>query len=145
MTLVQKHFDKIFYEKAQKDLLKRGFKEIGNGSSRVGFRRGNIVVKVPYNSGGYRDNIMEAYAYRLYRKNPDSQSRVYAPCRLLPNGCLLMVFVERLERLEMPGWTHIIDGAQCGKYKDRIVCYDSAYNLYYDGDMRANALEWAGV
>jgi hypothetical protein len=145
--LVQKSYNQGFYENIRADLPKQGFKQIGWGSSRYGFQRGNIVVKVPHNQGGYYDNIMEAYAYHLYRKKPDSQGRVFAPCRLLPNGCLMMVFVDRKLRTEMPEWTHIIDGAQCGVFKDRIVVYDSAYNLYYDDDelIKKKSVEWAGV
>jgi hypothetical protein len=143
--LAQKSFDPAFYNEVRNDLIKRGFKGLGNGSSRYGYQRGKVVVKVPHNEGGYYDNIMEAYAYHTYRKAPDDIGRVFAPCRLLPNGCLMMVFVERKERYEMPDWTHFIDQAQCGTFKDRIVVYDSAYNLYYHGDIRKNSIAWAGV
>jgi hypothetical protein len=144
-NLLQKHYDVGFYERYRMELSEKGFVRLGQGASRTAYIRGKIVIKTPHNQGGYVDNIMEAYAYRTWRNKADNRGRIFAPCRLLPNGCLMMVHVKRMDRLDMPDWTHSIDGAQCGKYKDRFVVYDSGYDLYYTDDVRERSIDWAGV
>lgn len=123
------------------ELSRRGFAYLGCGSFRRGFRRGNIVIKVPYCHQGFEDNITEAYVYRQFRNNPNEKGFVFAPCRLLPNACLMMPYVSA--RCVMPDWTFNIDNQQCGEYKGRIVAYDSAYNI--SQTVIGEALSWAGV
>ena len=91
---------------------------------------------------GLVDNIAEAYAYNKYRKSPDVNGIVYAPCRLLRNGCLMMVYVEYSHEPDMPKWIGYIDGCQCGRFNGRAVVYDSGTDLHRE---RADALRWAGM
>ena len=140
--IVQKKFDEAYFKKCRDILLNRKFNKIGCGASRYGFQRGNVVIKVPYNAGGYTDNIMEAYMYNQWRKEPDMKGRFYAPCRLLPDACLMMMFIKRGAYHELPDWLVSMDGGQGGKYHDRIVAYDSAYNIT---DMKPYAMRWAGL
>lgn len=141
-TLVQKQFDVIYFKEYQSSLLKRNFEKLGNGASRYGYKRGNIVIKVPYNHGGFVDNIMEAYVYRQHRNSPDQYGRFFAPCRLLSNACLMMVFIERKSWGDLPDWAQGMDGGQAGEYKGRLVSYDSAFDIT---NQRMSALEWASL
>ena len=141
-TLVQKQFDVIYFKEYQSSLLKRNFEKLGNGTSRYGYKRGNIVIKVPYNHGGFVDNIMEAYVYRQHRNSPDQYGRFFAPCRLLSNACLMMVFIERKSWGDLPDWAQGMDGGQAGEYKGRLVSYDSAFDIT---NQRMSALEWASL
>jgi hypothetical protein len=107
-----------------------GFEHIGFGSFRQTFMRGNIVVKVPRNPDGITDNMMEAMAWRKYKSKPTDQGIYLAPCRLLPNMCLMMVAVDdSLDYDEKPAWAACIDCKQVGKYKDRVVAFDYALDL----------------
>jgi len=120
----------------------KGFKFIGQGLFRRAYQRGKVVIKVPRSICGFEDCVMEAYAYFTFRKNPDYRNYVYAPCRLLTNGCLMMVYVDEVESSHLPKWTGYIDGQQCGLYNNRIVAYDSACDIT---DYRRQAIEWAGL
>ncbi|HEY5268165.1 MAG TPA: hypothetical protein VII94_03445 [Candidatus Saccharimonadales bacterium] len=117
-----------FYGKIKKELQSVKFEEIGEGCSRIGYRRGNVVVKVPINTYGIKYSIAEAFGYRKFRNNPDSKERIYAPCRLLPSGCLMMVYVNGECYNGLPRWALNIDGAQAGTYKGRIVAYDMSHD-----------------
>jgi len=139
--LVQRHFDENYYDEYRFELSKNGFEKIGQGASRFGYKRGKTVIKVPYNSGGYSDCIMEAYVYRRFRR-ADYCGMYFAPCRLLPNACLMMPYLERMNWDDVPMWAKRMDGGQCGRYKDRIVAYDSAYDIT---SFKTQALEWAKV
>lgn len=110
-------------------LEKAGFEHAGYGSFRQTFIRGNVVVKVPRNPDGIIDNMMEAKAWRKYRNKPTDQGIYLAPCRLLPNGALMMVAIEHLAYDDKPHWSSHIDCNQVGKYKDRFVAYDFALDL----------------
>lgn len=143
MRLSVKEFDEDYYQEFETQLLKKGFKHLGTGAFRRTFGRGKIVIKIPYNDAGFQDNITEAYAYRTFRNEADPKTEaVFAPCRLLPNGCLMMVYIEYAWSEGMPRWTHYIDGGQCGFYKDRVVAYDSGGDISH---LRADASRWAGV
>lgn len=131
--LILKEFDRSFYYKVEEELEKKGFKNVGCGSFRTTFQRGKIVVKVPRHWDGFDDNIGEAHAYRKYRNNPKPEDGiVFAPCRLLPNGCLMMVYVEYVDHEELPDWGQKLDGSQAGEYKGRIVAFDSGCDLGFD-------------
>jgi hypothetical protein len=77
------------------------------------------------------DNKMEARAYKKYRNGPTDTGIYLAPCRLLSNGCLMMMSVEKINYYDQdrPSWADMIDSRQVGKYKDRVVAYDYALDL----------------
>ena len=129
LFLYTREYKPSFYSLIEKELESVGFTEIGEGCSRRGWRRDNVVVKVPTNTWGIKYSIAEAFGYRKFRNESDTLGRVYAPCRLLPSACLMMVYVTTLtDYNELPNWAWNIDGAQAGKYKDRIVAYDMSHN-----------------
>jgi len=108
-----------------------GFEYISSGSFRRTYARNKIVIKVPHNGDGIIDNRVEAAAWRKYRKNPTSRGLRLAPCRLLPNGCLLMVKLNLNTRRSWPKWLKEVwcDGKQAGLYKRRYVMYDYACDI----------------
>src|SRR5574337_559098 len=131
MVLIMKSY-KFFI----KHLLKSGFKEIGSGSFRRAFTRGNIVIKVPLNEDGIIDNVVESKAWKTWRNGPATVHKFYlAPCRLLPNHALMMVKVDEecvdLEKWyrSLPDWINKIDNLQVGFYKERFVAYDYALGI----------------
>lgn len=130
------------------DFLKsEGWESLGWGASRHGFKRNKSVIKVPRTHRdwlqgilyGIKDNILEAYSYRKYRNEPDELGIVYAPCRLLSNYCLMMPYVERVYNNDIPNWAWHLDGQQVGTFKDRVVAYDSSYDIR---DELHEALSW---
>jgi hypothetical protein len=146
MSLIVKQYnDQAYsvYKDFEETLRSKKFHHLGEGSYRRGWQRKNVVIKVPKCEVGYCDNILEAYAYRKYRKGPDYNDVVYAPCRLLPNGALLMTFVEFVEYKQLPVWCGYIDGMQCGNYHGRIVAYDAASDII--GKDRSDAMKWGHV
>lgn len=129
-------------------LAKNGFERIGYGATRVSFKRKNIVIKVPKSKCGFMDNEIEALAYKRYRNNESPDGMFLAPCRLIPNGCLMMKLVDDSNPLLraalnsyasmkelLPKWVFGKDGYQIGMYKDRLVQYD------YGHDARKERLE----
>lgn len=107
-----------------------GFQFLDRGSFREVYDRGNVVIKIPQNTDGLLDNHVEARAYRKYRNGPTREGIYVVPCRLLPNGCLMMPKVERYVPDSLwPKWAEIIDGAQIGMHKGRVVAYDCALDL----------------
>jgi hypothetical protein len=115
---------------------KLGFSEIDSGSFRVAYGRKSVVIKVPMNEDGEIDNRVEAAAWRKYKNNPTDRGLYLAPCRLLPNGCLMMVQVnfdytpaEADERWSAGHWSQKVESHQVGKYHGRIVAYDYALNV----------------
>jgi hypothetical protein len=138
MSLLIKDFDRNIHEKFSLSLVERGFKYLSEGRYRETYKRGNIVIKIPINDLGFGDNVMEAYAYRKFHKEtPNEKEIFFAPCRLLSNGCLMMVYVETFG-IELPPWTENIDCQQCGSYEGRIVCYDAACDIEW---LRSEALD----
>ena len=133
-NLIVREFNPDYYKKVCKELEDRGFKFVGCGSFRNTYKRGNIVVKVPRHWDGFDDNIGEAYAWRKYRNNPKEEDGiVFAPCRLLPNGCLMMVLVDvEPDYQSLPQWASHLDGSQAGYYKGRVVAYDAGCDLGLD-------------
>lgn len=140
-------FDGELYLNYQNLLNRAGWRYLGQGYSRVAYGRKNVVVKVPMHAEGYNSNILESYLYRKYRNYPDTHGRVFAPCRLLSNGCLIMPFIERAldncERSDLPQWAINIDGQQCGYYNGRLVVYDA--NADMGQYLFEEALQWAQV
>lgn len=112
-------------------LKSRGFEYIGCGSFRRGFRRNKIIIKVPRNDDGLYDNRVEAAAWHKYKNQPSSQGIILAPCRLLSNGCLMMVRVERKYFTEeaAPSWAKAVEGWQVGTYRGRLVAFDFALDI----------------
>lgn len=144
MTLLIKQFDdsaQATYHSFEANLRSIKFQYVGAGAFRRAWKRKNTIIKVPHNSVGYCCNIWEAYAYRKYRNASAYNGEVYAPCRLLPNACLMMPLVQMVDYNKLPMWCSYIDGMQCGLYHGRVVAYDSAADII--GEDRQEALMWA--
>ncbi len=107
----------------------QGFSYVSQGSFRQVFQREDKVIKVPLYSDGLVDNMVEARAYKKYHNGPTSEGLYLAPCRLLRNGCLMMVYVKRFGIFSRPEWADRIDGSQVGTYLGRVVAYDYALEL----------------
>lgn len=112
-----------------------GFEHVGGGTFREVYLRKKMVIKVPYSTDGIIDNRVEAAAWRRYRDRPTSRELRLAPCRLLPNLCLMMVAVDVSYNPNEPEWTSRVDNEQVGVYKGEVVAYD------YAGDM-VERREW---
>ena len=142
--LNQPFYDRDLYDGFEKYLESKGFKYIGSGCFRNAFQRGKVVVKIPRSYCGFEDNIGEAYAYNEYRKRPVARGTYYAPCRLLSNGCLMMVYVEqgKWKIGNKPDWVKRIDSYQCGLFNGRVVAYDSGCDI---GHLLTQAKRWAGL
>ncbi len=109
---------------------KRGFKYIDSGASRHTYLRKKVVIKIPISDFGIYDNEAEAKAWNDYRNQPTSNGFRLAPCRLLPNGCLMMVTVDLdFDWRLRPAWSRLIDGAQVGLYRGEFVAYDYASDV----------------
>ncbi len=139
-NLICKEFSYDIHPVIGKYLQENGWTYIGVGSFRQAFRRKDTVIKVPRNHEGFEDNITEAYAYRKYRNNPGKHGIIYAPCRLLPSGCLMMPFVQRESWEKLPDWAQGIDGGQAGYHKGRLVGYDTGYDSKHENK---DAFQWA--
>lgn len=112
-------------------LEKAGFTYIGSGGFRKTYARNKVVIKVPYSQDGVYDNLTEARAWAKFKSKPTKYGIELAPCRLLPNGCLMMVKVERKidKNIKVPMWANDVDGGQVGQYKNKIVAYDYALDV----------------
>lgn len=111
-------------------LLAKGFRYLSQGGFRRTYIRDSIVIKVPHVNDGLVDNRVEAAAWRKYKSQPTDLGIHLAPCRLLPNGCLMMVTVESWNWVvEKPAWASKIDSGQVGHYKDRTVAFDFALDV----------------
>lgn len=120
---------KSVYERFGEKLIKKGFKRLDCGSYRMVFHRNGIVIKVPHNQDGILDNIVEADAWRTVKNKPTRHGYYLAPCRLLKNKCLMMVYVDVDSEGELPSWAFMIDASQVGLYKNRYVAYDYALDV----------------
>lgn len=124
------------YMNFRNELKNKGFCFLGRGSFRSVFDRKNVVIKVPNNLDGLLDNIMEARAYRQYKNRPTRTVIQLAACRLLPNGCLMMVLVDRgfrdsgIDIKSHREWIEQIDSEQVGVRAGRLVAYDYAIDLF---------------
>lgn len=117
-------------------LQKRGFHYVDRGAFRHVWMRGKIVIKIPRVGDGINDNIIEARAWRKYRSNMTNLGIYLAPCRLLPNGCLMMPKMTFDYLDKVPAWANKIDGGQVAKYcgmngkeTPRFVAYDFALSV----------------
>lgn len=110
---------------------KAGFTYRNEGSFRKVFERRGVVIKVPMVSDGIIDNMVEHRAYHTYWNGPTRRGILIAPCRLLPNKCLMMRKMQWVDGAvyDYPAWRKTIDGSQVGPYNGRIVAYDYAINL----------------
>jgi hypothetical protein len=118
------------YREFESYIIALGFKYIDNGAFRNTFQRGKVVIKIPRNSDGINDNRVEAAAWRKYKNKPTDRGILLAPCRLLPNNCLMMATVDtRRDVDEEPPWVNKIEGEQVGEYRGRVVAYDYALNM----------------
>lgn len=108
-----------------------GFRYLDSGSFRRVYSRGNIVIKLPHCIDGYIDNVMEARGWRKYKNKPTEWGARFAPCRLLPDGLLMMVKVDysNITYSSLPNWAKQMDGAQIGTWKGKLVSYDFALNM----------------
>ena len=110
-----------------KNSLSKDWKYVGYGRHRKVYKRNGVVLKVPYTPGGAKANQDE---YLLYRK---VKSKRFAPCRLLKNGCLMMLAVNPIDECDpvqaehIPKWAwDLEDGPQIGFRKSKILIYDYA-------------------
>lgn len=109
-----------------------GFRYVNQGTFRQVYQRGKIVIKVPRNGDGINDNRTEATAWHKYKSQPTSKGYMLAPCRMLANGCQIMVTVDRYanaDLLHKEEWTCKIEGSQVGMYRNKVVAYDFALNI----------------
>lgn len=123
------------YDKFISNLEKMNFEYLGQGSFRMVYKRGKIVIKIPLSVAGLLDNMAEHRAYHTYFSKRTKQGFKLAPCRLLPNGTLMMVAMRFTWDAKLPRWATMIDGHQVGQYKGKTVAYDYALNL-------VERLEW---
>ena len=132
------------YDAFRDHLVKRGFKKLDSGSFRSTYKRGKVVVKVPRNVDGEIDNRVEDAGWHKYKSQPSEEGIFMAPCRLLPNNCLMMVAVDETacidpdEDLEH-GWVEQVEGAQVGIYRNKVVAFDYALDL---GERSSWEEEW---
>lgn len=133
----------------EKHLQSKGWKFIMCGRHRSCYVRGNVVIKIPHFMEpvlytGIDANRKEYILYRKFRSHHDPRNGArYAPCRLLPNGSLMMRAVKDCfddSRYEddqkswtLPGWCYDLkDGPQVGTDKNGIVmAYDYAEEVIY--------------
>jgi hypothetical protein len=108
----------------------KGFTYVSSGSFRQVYQREDKVIKIPRYHDGLIDNMVEARAYKKYRNSPTPEGLVLTPCRLLHNGCLMMMFVKRWDLYNRPKWSKKIDGGQVGLYKGKYVAFDYALEMY---------------
>lgn len=116
------------------EITRLGFEYVSRGSFRAGYRRHNIIIKVPINGDGLIDNIVEAVAWRKYKNRPTNRHIYLAPCRLLSNHCLMMARVEIGFDRGAPAWAKNLIDAQYGNYRNKkneqqIVTYDYAFEV----------------
>jgi hypothetical protein len=124
------------YQPFVDELEEKGFQYVGAGGSRRTYlsNTGRVVVKVPRCSSGLLDNYAEAKTWKLYHSRNTRLGFPVAPCRMIRNGCLMMVAVavgqgtrtwEYINEFN----SYILDGDQSGLYKGRTVVYDYAYDV----------------
>ena len=114
-------------------LFNSGWKYVGSGRNRRVIRRGNVVIKLPYQPDGMKANADEAKLYRQFKSKPSNKNGAYyAPCRLLPNGCLMMRALKTklthktIRNLPLWIWS-LVDGTQVGLTKTgKVLAYDYA-------------------
>lgn len=101
---------------------------LGSGRHRKVYKRGGVVLKIPLNLGGAEANIMERLLYISRR-----EEKIFAPCRLLSNGCLMMVALTNTCSCcdydkNHPSWVReLSDGPQIGFDRSgRLMAYDYA-------------------
>lgn len=101
---------------------------LGSGRNRAVYRISRrYVLKIPLTEHGHYDNWSEARQWRQGDRSWLLRAQK-APCRLLPNGALLMLYVEPVIRSEgLPDWTGGVDCGQVGQTLDgRLLAYDYA-------------------
>lgn len=115
----------------------KGFTYVECGSFRATYIRKGAVIKVPRNADGEVDNRVEAAAWHKYKNKPTSEGLYLAPCRLLSNGCLLMMTVDLSQdyeqdvggEIDTPNWVYEVEGYQVGMYHGKLVAYDYALDM----------------
>lgn len=118
------------YAPFEAHLDKLGFEYLSFGSFRSTYIRNRVVIKVPRNQDGIVDNIMEALAWKKYKSKPTDLGIHLAPCRLLPNNCLMMAAVDtEMDYDDKPAWAQLIDCKQVGRYRDKVVAFDFALDI----------------
>lgn len=118
-----------FYKEFVAHIKKAGFTYVNSGSFRSVFERGDVVIKVPNTTDGFNDNQAEHKAYHTYFNGPTRDGIRMAPCRILPNGALMMKRLKWGKPYAVPRWANQLDGKQVGPYKERVVSYDFGPDL----------------
>lgn len=108
-------------------------KPVGAGRHRVGFSKGNVVVKVPKNDMGMMDNERE---YRMYRESiqKPKRHRPLARNKLIMIDDIPVLYIEKLDiepnvykHGPQPTWADEIDSQQVGvDRKGKWKAYDYA-------------------
>ena len=106
-----------------------GFTYVSEGTFRSVYERKGVVIKVPKTTDGFNDNLAEHKAYHLYFNGPTRDGIRMAPCRILPNGALMMMRLKWGKPYSVPRWADRLDGRQVGPYKGRVVAYDFGPDL----------------
>lgn len=128
--LIHENFSSTDLAMYAKHIEEHGFKYLDSGASRHTYIRNKVVIKIPNSDYGVYDNEAEAKAWRDYRNSPTPNGYQLAPCRLLSNGCLMMVTVDLdFDWRLRPHWARYIDGAQVGLYRGQFVAYDYASDV----------------
>lgn len=124
------------HEAFQEYIESKGYTFLGSGSFRGTWVRPNnkSVIKIPRCYDGELDNLMESKAWHKYRNRPTSLGLMIPPCRILPNKCLMMAWVDTYNWSSPPwkrqiGGKPTLDGDQVGIYKGRVVAYDFGLDL----------------
>lgn len=96
---------------------------LGWGRHRRVLKRGNVVIKIPMNLDGVAANLMERKIFLERRYDG-----IFAPCRMIGDGCLMMRAVDDIYSKEHlhPDWVNnLVDGAQVGIDRNgRVMVYD---------------------
>ena len=101
------------------------FKFIGKTKKRAVYLLpgGKNVIKVPLNEQGLHNNYLEDFRYRFQKSKWYSLAR----CRLLKNGCLVMEYIEVIDKpydLKLY-WVDMVDCGQVGYNRlGEVVAYD---------------------
>jgi hypothetical protein len=104
-----------------------GFEYLNQGGFRKVYQRKGVVIKVPHVGDGIMDNRVEAAVWRKYKNAPTDLGVFLCPCRLLPNGCLMMRSIDFWDfKDNKPDWARQVDSQQVGLYRGKAVAYDYA-------------------
>src|ERR1041385_6422653 len=96
---------------------------LGEGRHRQVYYHNGFVVKIPIGDMGLGSNEAEA---RRYKNAFGLDKSRMARCSLLPNGWLVMLWVNTQSRQPLPKWSMAVDCQQVGwSKKGQPLAYDS--------------------